>query len=91
MQVTCKTCDARYDDALCMTYCPHERFISDEAAARKDLGYGLLGKLVTLVPWTGNADAAPRTRRVMSMTREGYVTLEGLPGRVAPEILRVVT
>ncbi len=90
MQVTCGDCDARYDDLDCWTYCPHDRLIRDEVAARKDLGYRLLGKRVTLVPRTAGAGPL-RTRRVNAVTWEGYVRLEGLPGRVAPELLRVVT
>lgn len=36
MIVTCQECQKEYDDALCFTFCPHNQFISEEAAKRKD-------------------------------------------------------
>ena len=91
MKTTCPSCTLVYDDTTHWTYCPHDRFISDEVAARKDLGYRLLGKQVTLAPLTAITTRGPSpVRRVESVTREGYVTLSGIPGRVAPEVLHIV-
>ncbi len=84
MENTCPSCTLIYDDTTHWTYCPHDRFISDEVAARKDLGHALLGKQVSIGSLT------TRTRRVDAVTWEGYVILDGLPGRLAPEVLCVV-
>ncbi len=81
MQVTCETCHARYDDAVCWTYCPHDRFISDEVAARKDLAYSLLGKKLLF-------DGIPTY--VEAISGNGMVDVKGFRGEFAPHLFTVV-
>ncbi len=81
MQVTCGDCDARYDDAVCWTVCPHDRFISDEVAARKDLAYSLLGKKLRF-----NGVST----HVKVIRGDGMVNVEGIMGKFAPHLFTVV-
>lgn len=39
MTVTCPTCKLEYDDARCLTFCPHLPLASDEILDRKDLAF----------------------------------------------------
>ncbi len=81
MQVTCENCDACYDDARCWTYCPHDRFISDEDVARKDLAYSLVGKQLLF-------DGAPTY--VEAISGRGMVDIKGFSGEFAPHLFTVV-
>jgi hypothetical protein len=75
MVTTCPTCATTYDDAVCFTTCPHDRFLSDEDARRKDRAIQLLGKVVLLPAAVG---------RVTSVTAVGFVRLEGIEGEFDP-------
>lgn len=78
MQTTCQTCGVDYDDAVCLTTCPHVRFISDEACRRKDRAIRLLGKEVLLPAVTG---------RVTSVNAVGMIRLEGITGEFDPTLV----
>lgn len=82
MERTCEDCQRTYDDALCWTYCPHDRFISDEAAARKDLACSLLGKRLLF-------DGAPTY--VEAINQVGMVDVKGFTGEFEPHLFTVVT
>lgn len=83
MNRQCPECYKIYDDALCLTYCPHERFISDDAARRKDLAFSLVGKRITL---KGYFDES----RIQSIDGDGYVNLIGVLGSFDPYTLEVI-
>jgi hypothetical protein len=80
MTTTCPQCKTVYDDAKCWTYCPHDRFISDEDAARKDAAFKILGKHVYF------AGTPEKTYVVTSISGTGMVTLDTLSGEFAPHL-----
>ena len=81
MQRTCSACRASYDDAVCWTFCPHDRFISDEHAARKDLAHSLMGKPLLF--------DGVRTR-VNYVCGDGMVEIDGFTGQFAPHLFMIV-
>lgn len=85
MMIQCGECDEWYDDAKCDTGHPHDRFISDEDAAQKDLAIALLGKEVLFHHMPVSAAGF----HVTSINFEGMVTLKELPGFFAPHIFRI--
>lgn len=84
MLITCEKCQLPFDDAVCWTVCPHERFISPENAAQKDAGMKLLGKRVRF------AHMKEAAGFVNSMGHDGMVTLETLSGEFAPHVFVVM-
>ncbi len=46
MTTTCEACKTAYDDARCTTICPHQEFLTEEQARRKDAAVKLLGRMV---------------------------------------------
>lgn len=84
MITICSTCHLRYDDALCWTICPHERFISDEDAARKDLACSLFGKKLRFNHMASGA------LEVQAIDYKGMVTIKGMSGEFAPHLFKVV-
>lgn len=90
MIVTCGSCGRSYDDAKCWTYCPHERFITDELAAQKDLAFSLVDERLRFAhePVEGHPGY-----RVQSINHAGMVTLtaaSGLVGEFAPHLFVVI-
>ncbi len=84
MTVRCETCKFQYDDAVCDTGCPHERFLSVNDARQKDLGISLLGKTVAF----HHMPESPM--RISSVGWNGMVTVDGMAGEFAPSLFRVV-
>ena len=81
----CEKCTVAYDDATCWTICPHEPFISDRDARRKDLAFSLTQKTVR---YKGSED----TLHIQSIDSRGYVTFRerGMEGEYDPTGLEVV-
>lgn len=77
----CEECHARYDDARRWTICPHDSFISDESAKRKDIAFSLIGKDIF---WIHLPDGNPE--RVQSIDANGMVTLKGWAGAFSPTL-----
>lgn len=84
MQRTCQICRADYDDAIQWTFCPHERFISEEDLERKELALSLIGKDLV---WNHEPDGA--IVRIQSIGHNGMVTLAGWPGEFAPHLFQI--
>lgn len=82
----CDRCERRYDDAVAFTFCPHDRFLSDEAAARKDHACKLLGVELS---WASEPDGEPVF--IESVTHDGMVSIAGHVGVFAPHLFRPVT
>lgn len=90
MMTTCGSCGRSYDDATRWTYCPHERFISAELAAQKDLAFSLMGKDVRFAHESPESYTA---HRVQSINHSGMVTLHpdsGMVGEFAPHLFVVL-
>lgn len=82
MDRVCEECGGSYDDARCLTYCPHDPFLSEFEVAQKDCAISLLGKSVRFVhEWRTGPD-----RRVQSVNFVGMVTLEDMIGEFAPHL-----
>jgi len=80
----CRDCHVTYDDAVCWTCCPHERFISDIVAARKDAAVALMREDLV---WAHQPDGP--TLRIESISADGMVTLRGWSGEFSPTYFRV--
>ncbi len=80
----CVKCDINYDDAKATTICPHERFISDEIAAQKDLAFSLLDKDLYFAHMR---EGVPF--RIQSIGHDGMVELRGMVGQFAPHLFVV--
>ena len=83
MFVRCQTCKQRYDDAQRLTYCPHDKLMSDEDLAQKDAGLALLGKKVCF----RHMPDGP-AYLVQSCGWNGMVSLAGMSGEFAPHLFR---
>ena len=81
MIVTCKTCLIVHDDAQQYTYCPHDKFLSDDQARQKDLGLALIGKEV----WFAHLQKGDK-HCVTSVNFEGMVSISDMTGWFAPHI-----
>ena len=88
MRVTCDKCRVMYDDAKAFTFCPHERFMSDQTAAQKDLGVSLVGKPLKWANEINEPTAA--VLYIESVGFDGMVTLRGWTGEFAPTCFKVV-
>ena len=79
----CAECGVRYDDGSCLTYCPHERFITVADARRKERAFQLLGRRVRF------AGAAPDQpiHEVWAVNAVGFVSLRGLTEEHDPRTL----
>lgn len=88
MTVECPKCHKSYDDAKHWTFCPHERFISDEAAARKDAAFKLLGKWVRFAHHTEPLKENERLLVTM-IDGDGMVTVDKMDGYFAPHLFVV--
>jgi hypothetical protein len=81
MRRTCYSCRVSYDDITHSTAHPHQRFISDEAAAQKDLAFSLIGKKLV---FTDRPKMEPFA--IESIGAHGMVTIRGLTGEFAPSL-----
>lgn len=86
MERVCDDCGAGYDDALCVTYCPHDQFIAAVDAARKDYAAALIDRRVR---FKHEAATGP-DRTIQSIDHAGYVTLAGVDGLFNPLHFTVV-
>jgi hypothetical protein len=84
MKVTCPKCLKELDDAKQTTICPHERFISDEIAAQKDLAFSLLRKTVYFAHLPEGEGF-----QVESIGHDGMISLRGMVGSFAPHLFVV--
>ncbi len=84
MIIKCQSCGHRLDDAEQSTICPHDRFLSIEDQAQKDLGISLLGKKVAF----HHMPESPV--RITSVGWNGMVSVEGMAGEFAPSLFRRV-
>ena len=86
MKRVCDDCQASYDDARCVTYCPHDEFISAIDAARKDHATQLIHKKLRFA----HEVATGPDRTIQSIDHKGYVTLAHGPGVFNPFLFRVM-
>ena len=75
MNVTCEECGSAYDDARCSTLCPHEAFLTEQQAARKDRAMAMLGKDLQFT----NGAPSPTPIRILAVHGDGFVTLRDFP------------
>lgn len=86
MLVKCEKCGKQFDDARRSTLCAHDPFLSEAELAQKDLAMTLLGQNICF-----NHHAPHGAKyRVQSVTFEGMVTIDGLPGEFAPHLFVIV-
>lgn len=85
MQRICGDCLAKYDDTVCTTICPHEAFISDEDARRKDAAVKLLGSRVR-----PRGCSTALYFRPLAVDYRGRLIVSDLPGEWEPDALEVV-
>jgi hypothetical protein len=81
MKVTCQKCRLSFDDARRTTVCPHERIMSAEDLAQKDLALNLIGKDVRF-----NDEPDGPKHRVQTVGFTGMVTLHDMVGEFAPHL-----
>jgi hypothetical protein len=86
MNIFCRECRQDYDDAAASTICPHDDLYPPEILKQKDLGIALVGKRVHF-----NHRPASESYRVTSMSWNGMIGLDGLPGEFAPHLFKVVS
>lgn len=84
MIVQCCDCQKFFDDARRNTICPHDKFLTDDLIAQKDLAIWLIGKEVCF----NHMPAGPRYR-IQSVSWNGMVTLAGMTGEFAPHLFVV--
>ena len=84
MNVQCDKCHKWYNDAARWTYCPHDEFMSDEQLTRKDLAISLMGKDLYFAHMLRG-----ETFRIQTVTWEGMVTINNVPGEFAPGLFVV--
>jgi len=83
MNVKCKVCGTRYDDADRSTLCPHVFFLSAEDLEQKKVALSLLGKDVYF------AHRPEEFYRVQAVSRQGMVSISGMVGEFAPHLFKV--
>lgn len=89
MIVTCPKCNLEYDDARRSTVCPHRKLMADADMDRKIEALALMdrarGKLVRF-RHMGASDG----RRLLAVTWDGMVEVEGFGGEFAPHLFEVI-
>lgn len=83
----CERCSRLYDDMVASTVCPHERFLSPELQAQKDLALSLIGKDLR---WAHDACGECGVVRIQSVGWNGMVTLQGWSGEFAPHVFVII-
>jgi len=83
MNVKCKTCGTRYDDADRSTLCPHLLIMSAEDREQKKVALSLLGKDVYF------AHRPEEIYRVQAVSYNGMVSISGMVGEFAPHLFKV--
>jgi hypothetical protein len=83
MMRTCEKCSVTYDDAVCWTICPHERFINDSDRRRKDLAFSLSGSPVRYKD-------KEEVLHIQSIDSRGFVTFREMKGQFDPKGLQMV-
>lgn len=81
----CDQCGRHYDDAIHMTFCPHEEFMTAESRSRKDLAISLIGKNLC---FHHQAKTGP-VHRIVAVSFEGFVTLADMDGEFNPDLFVV--
>lgn len=81
MIVRCEKCNREYDDGTHITFCPHDRFISDEAAQRKDLAYSIAEGPVCFAHQPNGP-----SHLIRSINYIGMITLDDMAGEFAPHL-----
>ena len=84
MQVRCRYCFSRFDDADRSTICPHELIMPAEDLVQKKLGLALLEKRIR---FKHMPEEEPL--RVQSIGWNGMVTLHGMSGEFAPHLFMI--
>jgi hypothetical protein len=87
VNTACSKCGFQYDDAERSTICPHDRFLTPEMQAQKDLALSLFGKELQ---WAHAGSGTREVLRVQSVGWDGMVTLYGWSGEFAPHLFRVI-
>jgi hypothetical protein len=92
MTRTCPSCHVTFDDALCLTYCPHSQFIEGSNAARKDRAFSFSGKTLRFKDSFLKVDSPLKDQRLRLQSIDwcGYMTVVGLPGSYSPDVFEVV-
>jgi hypothetical protein len=85
MTTTCPKCGLRYDDAVRLTFCPHDALMSDHDLAQKDAGNALFGKDVRFA-----LQLHGPVHHIRSVGWDGRVTIDGIVGEFAPHLFVVV-
>lgn len=81
MMTECSNCKKIYDDAVCYTFCPHDRFMSDRDLKQKDDALALIGKKLCFAHQLEGP-----THRVRSIGWNGMITLDDIEGEFAPHL-----
>lgn len=85
MTTKCSTCGVTYDDAKCVTYCPHNQFLTDQQFQQKDKAISLLGKKVHFAHQTPE-----NVHTVQAVVFDGMIEISGMAGQFAPHLFKVV-
>jgi hypothetical protein len=86
VNVTCKDCGKRYDDADCNTICPHPLIMSMPDLLRKKAAIAIMGKRVRFAHMP---DKPENYRNIMAIGWNGMITLAGedaAMGEFAPHL-----
>lgn len=82
MKTECSRCTRVFDEDRCSAICPHEKFLTAEEVYRKHIALSLRGKRLRFIHMPpGQMDT-----RVISVSYDGMVTIEGLLGLFAPHL-----
>lgn len=84
MMVICETCGENYDDADCMTFCPHRLIMPAADLAQKKLAIELCERDICFA----HQPDGPR-HRIQSVSWNGMVTLHEMVGEFAPHLFIV--
>jgi hypothetical protein len=79
----CENCGKEYDDADCITTCPHALIMPRQDLDRKKQALSLMGKTVR---FNHNTQAL----HIEAITWNGYICIAGIPGEFAPHLFTVI-
>ena len=83
MMVRCEECGARFDDALRLTYCPHDKLMDDKSMKQKIAAIALSDG--GPVRFAHQKNTGP-DYRILSISWDGMITLDALHGEFAPHL-----